>query len=134
MKALVTLFIMALVLVGCSKEEPAPASPPVETDPAEAQAAAPAPAPAPVAAAPQPGLNDVVLQDLNNIQVSLESDNYDSAVSSLSAIRHVNMTPQQEAAYRQQLHLTQQYLLQRMQQDQAARDAYNRLGKQTMGR
>ena len=43
MKALVTLFIMALVLVGCSKEEPAPASPPVETDPAEAQAAAPAP-------------------------------------------------------------------------------------------
>jgi hypothetical protein len=84
--------------------------------------------------APQPGLNDVVLQDLNNIQVSLESDNYDSAVSSLSAIRHVNMTPEQERAYRQQLQLTQQYLLQRMQNDQAARDAYNRLGKQTMGR
>jgi len=131
MKAIAALSIMALVLVGCSKEEPPPAPPPV-ADPAEEQAAAPAPAP--VAAAPQPGLNDVVLQDLNNIQVSLEGDNYDSAVSSLSAINYVDMTPQQQAAYRQQLHLTQQYLLQRMQSDQAARDAYNRLGKQTMGR
>ena len=132
MKTLVAVSIMALALVGCSKEEPPPAPPPVDTEPAEEQAAAPAPAP--VAAAPQPGLNDVVLQDLNNIQVSLESENYDAAVSSLSAINQVQMTPQQAAAYRAQLQATQDYLIQRMQSDQRAREAYNRLGRQTMGR
>ena len=131
MKTFVAFCILTLAMVGCSKEEPAPPPPPVDTPPE--QAAAPAPA-APAPAAPQPALNDVVLQDLNSIEVSLESENYDAAVSSLSAIRHVQMTPEQQRLYRQQLHMTQQYLLQRMQNDQAARDAYNRLGAQTMGR
>ena len=133
MKTFVALCILALAIMGCSKEEPAPTPPPVDEE--QGQAAAPTPAPAaPAPAAPQPALNDVVLQDLNSIDVSLESENYDAAVSSLSAIRHVQMTPEQQRLYRQQLHMTQQYLLQRMQNDQAARDAYNRLGAQTMGR
>jgi hypothetical protein len=132
MKALVTLCFLALLVVGCSKEEPPP-PPAAEAELGEEEVAA-EPTPAPVAAAPQPALNDVVLQDLNQIQVSLESENYDAAVSSLSAINQVNMTPQQAAAYRAQLQATQDYLIQRMQSDQAARDAYNRLGRQTMGR
>ncbi|MGA1238491.1 MAG: hypothetical protein ACO34E_16705 [Limisphaerales bacterium] len=134
MKKLLLAALLACSFVGCSQEE-APPPPPPPVDDAQEDASA-APAPAPVAAAPQPmGGGDIVLQDLNNIQLELQNDNYDTAVSSLSAIGNIpNMTPEQARAYRAQLQATQDYLMQRMQADQAARDAYSRLGRQSMGR
>lgn len=134
MRTLLLLFTAAFVLVGCSKDEaPPPATPEPESDEAAAEAEPVAAAPAPAAPAPAVG-GDLVSQDLNALASTLEGGDYDSAVTTLSAMGQANLSPAQQQAYQQQLFNTQQYLLQRAQSDPAARDAYQRLGRQVTGR
>lgn len=132
MRALILLPVVALALTGCSKDESSDLILPPEDEPLEEQAAAAQPAPQ---AAPVPApASDVVMQDLNAIPANLDSGNYDAAVTSLSAMRHVEMDAAQKQAYRQSMFDTQQYLLQQAQSDPKAQEAYNRLGRQVMGR
>jgi hypothetical protein len=129
----------ALLLGGCSKpvsylpaegEEPADAA-------ADQQAAypAPAPAPAPVPQAQVPA-GDAVSQDLNSIQLVLENQDYNTAVNQLGAMSAMQgqMTDAQRQAYQQQLWQAQEYLREQAKRDANAQQAYERLGKQMMGR
>ncbi len=131
---LLGLCVTALLLAGCSK--PVSYEPQPEAEPADAQdqqAAYPEPAPPPPVQMPA---GDAVLQDLDSIPLTLENQDYNTAVNQLGAMGHVQgqMTEAQRQAYQQQLFQTQQYLLEQSKQNAAAKEAYDRLGKQMMGR
>jgi PBP1b-binding outer membrane lipoprotein LpoB len=128
------LCVTALLLAGCS--DPISYAPQPEAEPAEAQdqqAANPAPAPPPPVQMPA---GDAVSQDLDSIPLTLQNQDYNTAVNQLGAMGHVQgqMTEAQRRAYQQQLFETQQYLLEQSKQNAAAKEAYDRLGKQMMGR
>jgi hypothetical protein len=143
MRLIALLSVLALGLVGCSKKE-APAAD-VAQDPAAATAETPAEAPAEApteAAAPAPEANTTeaaveggqLSQDLNAVPGSLEQANYDTAIENLAAVGYAPKTEAQEQAYQDQLRRTMEYLRQKAETDAAARAAYQKLGRATMGR
>ena len=132
-KSLAGLCVAAFVLAGCSKEPSYDSY--IDAEPADAddqQAAYPAPPPPPVH---QP-MGDAVLRDLDSIPLTLENQDYNTAVGQLGAMGQVQgqMTDAQRQAYQQQLWQAQEYLREQAKRDPAAQEAYDRLGRQAMGR
>jgi len=140
-KSLLGVCVCALLLAGCSK--PVSYLPAEGEEPADIaddqQAAYPDPAPA---AAPAPAYQaqvpagDAVSQDLSSIQLVLENQDYNTAVNQLGAMGAMQgqMTDAQKQAYQQQLWQAQEYLREQAKRDAGAQQAYDRLGRQAMGR
>ena len=136
MKVVIVAAAALLVLAGCSKDEP-PVAPEADlsAEGADMQAAVPDQAAPPPAPAPNPSA-DPIQQDLNNIPLTLQNQDYATAVDQLGAMGSFQgqMTEAQKQAYQQQLFNTQQYLIEQAKRDAAAQQALDRLGRQVMGR
>jgi hypothetical protein len=127
------LGVVVLMLAGCSKAPSYDSY--IDAEPADAddqQAAYPAPPPPPVH---QP-LGDAILRDLDSIPLTLENQDYNTAINQLGAMGQVQgqMTDAQRKAYQQQLWQAQEYLREQAKRDASAQEAYERLGRQMMGR
>jgi len=136
MKGIALLAVTMLALAGCSKQEP-PAEPEADlsAESADMQAAAPEPVAAPQP--PPPGIpGDAIQQDLNSIPLTLQNQDYVTAVDQLGTMGTLQgqMNEAQRQAYQQQLFQTQQYLIEQAKRDAAAQQALDRLGRQVMGR
>jgi hypothetical protein len=149
MRLIALVSILALGVAGCSKKDeagtevtqevPAPAPETPAEAPAENAdaAAAAAPAPAPDASATEAAVvldNAQMSEDLNAIPGALDQANYDTAVENLAALGAAPKSDVQDQAYREQLQRTIEYLRQKAETDAAARAAYQKLGRATMGR
>ena len=144
MKPTIVLLAAALALVGCSKEEEVVAPPPAEADATEAVEGEAAPAEAAVAAPEEESvggmmqadsaLTERLSEDISAVPTALQNQDYESAVSSLGAMSQVPMDPKQRQAYLEALRRAQEYLLEKAASDAAAKEAYQKLGRQVTGR
>ena len=141
MRILIILPLLALGLAGCSKKESADVSQetPATNDQAAADQAvaepAAEPAPAEPAPAPDPAVdNAMIAQDLNAVPDTLQKQDFDGAVDALSAANLAAQTDEQKRAYQEQLYRTLEALQKQAETDAKAREAYERLGRRTMGR
>jgi hypothetical protein len=131
-------FLLAVGAVGCSRKDAAADTPQVAAATNADGTAADAPAEAPPAEpAPAPdtgGGQELIAQDLSTIPETLQKQNYDGAMDTLTAAQLTAGTPEQVKAYREQLYRTLEYLQQKKDTDAKAAEAYEKLGRRTMGR
>ena len=129
--------LMMVALAACSKKEPA-------ADAADASAATneqaaatePGAEPAPADAAPaEPAQADAqIAADLNAVPDTLQKQEYDNAVDTLTAAGMTAQSEDQKRAYQEQLYRSLDYLRQKAESDARAKEAYERLGRRMMGR
>jgi hypothetical protein len=133
MRTLASSLVLALGLVACSKKEVAVDASEQATTTNADQAAAEA-APADAAPAQDVQTVEVIAQDLNAVPETLQKQDYDGAVDTLTAAKLTAATPEQEKAYREQLYRTLEYLQKKAETDAKAQEAYQKLGRRMMGR
>ena len=131
MKAILNILVAAgcvIYLNGCSKAENQTESPTTVVS----ESATPAPTTS--AAQPPPSESAV---NIENVNVALQKQDYDAAVDILvranNDTRYLNDSARL-ASYLQQKRLATEALSQAMSNDPKARAAYERLGRETMGR
>jgi Skp family chaperone for outer membrane proteins len=138
MRTLVFGLLLSLGLAACSKKEVAvdASDPAAGTNADQVTAETPPAEPAPAEAPPAQDVQvvEVIAQDLNAVPETLEKQNYDGAVDALTAAKLTAGTPEQVKAYREQLYRAIEYLQKKAETDAKAQEAYQRLGKQMMGR
>lgn len=129
--------LMVIALAGCSKKAPAADAADASGATNEQAAAEPGAEGAPAEPAPaEPSTvdNAQIAQDLNAVPDTLQKQDYDNAVDTLTAANMTAQTDAQKQAYQDQLYRALDYLRQKAESDARAKEAYERLGKRMMGR
>ena len=127
---IVSLMTVALVFQACTKKETEAPSAPTPT-------AETPPSPAPQPGTPVSGGTPVnVSAELNSANQALQQRNYDAAVDALAKVQPTTstMSDAQRLQYAQQVRNTSELLIQAMPTDPKAKAAYEKLGRNVLGR
>ena len=136
MKTYLKLFLAcssgAFLTLGCSKEQAVAPDPlpmdeavaPTETDQTAAQQQYAVP----------PDLGAQFQQDMSAASQSIDAGDYDRAITTLVTMDQVPKSAQAQAAWETYYYQQRQALLQKAEYDEQARQAYERLGRQVLGR
>jgi hypothetical protein len=127
---IVSLMTVALVFQACTKKETEAPSAPTPT-------AETSPSPAPQPGTPVSGGTPVnVSAELNSANQALQQRNYDAAVDALAKVQPTTstMSDAQRLQYAQQVRNTSELLIQAMGTDPKAKAAYEKLGRNALGR